>query len=127
MILDYISDKSKSESDGWWLLGLLAFMLFLRLAFFTLNFNVGLQSAIRLTGALQYLGFSKLLRLSNVNEKVLGQLVTCCTGDQERIAESVIISVLFFGKFRTRTSAIDCVACFLEQPFFVKFLFHHFS
>ena len=98
MILDYISDKTKDETDGWWLLALLALMLLLRLAFFTLNFNVGLQSAIRFTGALQYLAFSKLLRLANVNEKVIGQLITCCTGDQERIAEAVVIAVLLFGK-----------------------------
>ena len=64
MILDYVGDPSRDDSEGWWLLALLASMLLLRLAFFTLNFNVGLQTAIRLGGATQYLGFSKLLRQS---------------------------------------------------------------
>ena len=64
MILDYVGDPSRDDSEGWWLLALLASMLLLRLAFFTLNFNVGLQTAIRLGGATQYLGFSKLLRHS---------------------------------------------------------------
>ena len=99
MILDYISDKSRDESEGWWLLALLALMLVLRLAFFTLNFNVGLQTAIRLGGATQYLGFSKLLRLANVNEQALSKIVTFCTGDQERIGETVVIIVLLFGTF----------------------------
>ena len=98
MILDYVSDKSRDESEGWWLLALLALMLVLRLIFFNLNFNVGLQTAIRLCGATQYLGFSKLLRLSNINEQTLGQLVTFSTGDQERIGESIVIIVLLFGK-----------------------------
>ena len=98
LILDYINDPSKSESEGWQLLLALGLMLLSRLAFFTMNFNVGLQTAIRLSGATQYIGFSKLLRLSNPSDKALGQLVTCCTSDQERIAEAVIISVLFFGK-----------------------------
>ena len=97
LILDYINDPSKSESEGWQLLLALGLMLLSRLAFFTMNFNVGLQTAIRLSGATQYIGFSKLLRLSNPSDKALGQLVTCCTSDQERIAEAVIVSVLFFG------------------------------
>lgn len=98
MILEYISDPSRNETEGWQLLMLLAFMLMLRLTFFTFNFNVGLQTATRLSGATQYLGFSKLLRLSNPTDQALGQLVTCCTSDQERITEGVIVTVLFFGK-----------------------------
>ena len=98
MILDFVNDQSRDDSEGWWLLLVLTSVLLLRLAFFTLNFNVGLQTAIRLCGATQYLGFSKLLRLSNVNEQALGQLVTLTTGDQERIGETVVIIVLLFGK-----------------------------
>ena len=98
MILDFVSDQSRDASEGWWLLGLLATMLLLRSVFFGTNFNVSLVTAVRLCGATQYLGFSKLLRLSNVNDKVFGQLVTCITSDQERIMESVVIIVIFFGK-----------------------------
>ena len=39
-----------------------------------------------------------MLRLSNINEQALGQMVTFCTGDQERISETVVIIVLLFGK-----------------------------
>ena len=98
MILDYINDGERNESEGWYLLFGLSCMLFLRLIFFNLNFNVGLQTAIRLCGAVQYLGFSKLLRLSIPSDKALGQFITCCTSDQERICESVIISIFIFGK-----------------------------
>ena len=75
MILDYVGDPSRDDSEGWWLLALLASMLLLRLAFFTLNFNVGLQTAIRLGGATQYLGFSKLLRHNIYIRKVSFQLL----------------------------------------------------
>lgn len=98
MILDFINDAEREESEGWYLLLGLGIMLLLRLSLFTLNFNVGLQTAIRLSGATQYLGYSKLLRLANPTDKNLGQLITCCTSDQERIVETVVITVLLFGK-----------------------------
>ena len=98
MILDYINDPDREETEGVWLMALLTGILSLKLAFFTMNFNVGLQTAIRLSGATVYLGFSKFLRLAHVNDKALAQLITCCTSDQERIAESVVIAVLFAGK-----------------------------
>ena len=51
MILDFINDAEREESEGWYLLLGLGIMLLLRLSLFTLNFNVGLQTAIRLSGA----------------------------------------------------------------------------
>ena len=48
----------------------------------------------RIIGATQFLGFSKLLRLSNPNDAALGRLITYCTGDQERIHEAVVNGVL---------------------------------
>ena len=106
MILDFINDPTRDESEGWYLMLALSVMLLLRLALFTQNFNVGLQTAIRLCGATQYLGYSKLLRLSNPNDGALGQLVTHCTGDQERISEAVIVTVLFFGKCFSNCSGL---------------------
>ena len=47
-ILDYISDPDADVSKGLWLLGLLSLALFIKLAGFTLNFNVGLQSGLSL-------------------------------------------------------------------------------
>ena len=55
------------------------------------NFNY------RIIGATQFLGFSKLLRLSNPNDAALGKLITYCTGDQERIHEAVVNGVLLMG------------------------------
>ena len=43
------------------------------------------------------MGYSKLLRLASPNDSALGQLVTFCTGDLERINEAVVAGVLFFG------------------------------
>ena len=48
-------------------------------------------AAIRLVGALQYVGYSKLLRLASPSEAALGQLVTFVTGDQERIVEVCVM------------------------------------
>ena len=42
-------------------------------------------------GAVQYLGYSKLLRLASPSEAALGQLVTFVTGDQERIQEACVM------------------------------------
>jgi hypothetical protein len=98
LILDFINDQTIDESEGWYLLFGLGIALLLRMGLFTLNFNIGLESALRLCGAIQYLGFSKMLRLANPNDNALGQLVTFCTSDQERVGESVIVSVLLFGK-----------------------------
>ena len=52
----------------------------------------------RVSGATQFLGFSKLLRLSSPNDAALGKLVTYCTGDQERIHEAIVNGVLLMGK-----------------------------
>ena len=51
----------------------------------------------RVSGATQFLGFSKLLRLASPNDAALGKLVTYCTGDQERIHEAIVNGVLLMG------------------------------
>lgn len=53
---------------------------------------------MRVVGATQFLGYSKLLRLAAPNDAALGMLVTFCTGDQERIIEATIAGVLLVGK-----------------------------
>ena len=45
MILDYINDPEKEETEGVWLMALLTGILSLKMAFFTMNFNVGLQTS----------------------------------------------------------------------------------
>lgn len=68
-----------------------------------------LRPAIRLLSAVEYCGFSKLLRLTSPNEAALGQLITFTTvrppskyphnpqADHERIQDSVVNGCLFIG------------------------------
>lgn len=53
--------------------------------------------AIRLLSAVEYCGYSKLLRLTSPNEAALGQLITFTTADHERIQDSVVNGCLFIG------------------------------
>ena len=53
--------------------------------------------ANRVLSALVYIGYAKLLRLESPNDAALGQLVTFCTGDQERINEAVVAGTLLLG------------------------------
>ena len=41
--------------------------------------------AIRILGAVQFLGYSKLLRLASPNDQALGQFITFVANDHERI------------------------------------------
>ena len=54
-------------------------------------------TAIRLLSAVEYCGYSKLLRLTSPNEAALGQLITFTTADHERIQDSVVNGCLFIG------------------------------
>ena len=54
-------------------------------------------SGIRLLSAVEYCGYSKLLRLTSPNEAALGQLITFTTADHERIQDSVVNGCLFIG------------------------------
>ena len=55
------------------------------------------MSGIRLLSAVEYCGYSKLLRLTSPNEAALGQLITFTTADHERIQDSVVNGCLFIG------------------------------
>ena len=62
-----------------------------------LSSNIYKSKYYRVSGATQFLGFSKLLRLSSPNDAALGKLITYCTGDQERIHEAIVNGVLLMG------------------------------
>ena len=47
-------------------------------------------SAVRILGALQYLGYSKLLRLSSPSDSALGQFITFVSADHERIQDAIV-------------------------------------
>jgi ABC-type multidrug transport system fused ATPase/permease subunit len=82
---------------GW----LLVFALFAcqlsRTLLFNLAFNFGVRTALRVHGATQYLGYSKLLRLASPNDAALGQLITFFSADMERIHEAIVSGVMFTG------------------------------
>ena len=53
--------------------------------------------AMRALGALQFLGYSKLLRLGTPSDAALGQLITFVAADHERIQEACVMGTLFIG------------------------------
>ena len=72
----------------------------------------------RVSGATQFLGFSKLLRLSSPNDAALGKLVTYCTGDQERIHEAIVNGVLLMGKNFISRIHFD-LKCYIAMLFYL--------
>ena len=53
--------------------------------------------AIRLLSAVEFVGYSKLLRLTSPNDAALGQLITFTTADHDRIQDAVVHGVLLIG------------------------------
>ena len=52
---------------------------------------------MRVLGALQFLGYSKLLRLGTPSDAALGQFITFVAADHERIQEGCVMGPLFIG------------------------------
>ena len=64
---------------------------------FNMMQSIGIHTAIRLLAAVEFCGFSKLLRLTSPDEAALGQLITFTTADHERIQEAVVNSCMLVG------------------------------
>jgi hypothetical protein len=47
---------------------------------------------------MQHLVYKKMLLLRSGGEKILGQVLTFCTNEQERLFEACHMGVLLFGK-----------------------------
>ena len=110
MLLEYLSHGETDWIWGWTLVALLFVNQTTRVLIFSLTFNVGIRTSLRIHGSTQYLGFSKLLRLEAPNDSALGQLVTYFTGDMERIHEAVAAGILITGTPVIFTlSSIYCV------------------
>ena len=97
LLLDHSNNPQSPESRGFLLLLALFLIQLLRNVTWNIMFNIGTSTAVFVQGACQYLGFSKLLRLKSPGDNALGQLVTFCTGDYERINEAVFAGVLLVG------------------------------
>ncbi|XP_033609843.1 multidrug resistance-associated protein 5 isoform X2 [Cryptotermes secundus] len=93
-ILQYVEDKSVPL---WWGLTLV-FILFwcqlLRNYCFGAGYVMGLHTAIRVQGAVQHLIYKKMLLLRSGGERVLGQVLTFCTNEQERLFEACHMGIL---------------------------------
>ena len=46
---------------------------------------------------MEFVGYSKLLRLTSPNDAALGQLITFTTSDHDRIQDAVVNGVMFIG------------------------------
>ncbi|GLH12006.1 Multidrug resistance-associated protein 5 [Gryllus bimaculatus] len=98
-ILEYVSDKQE-EFPLWWGLMLVAILFvcqLLRNYCFGAGYVMGLHTAIRVQGAMQFLVYKKMLMLRSGGERVLGQILTFCTNEQERLFEACHMGVLMFG------------------------------
>ena len=113
-ILDYLKDPNSKLESGI----ILVILLFLTQLFRNITFNlqqsIGIHTGnqivvfifivkilfclgIRLLAAVEFVGFSKLLRLTSPNDAALGQLITFTTSDHERIQDAIVNGVMFIG------------------------------
>ncbi|XP_046999518.1 ATP-binding cassette sub-family C member 5-like isoform X1 [Schistocerca americana] len=106
-ILAYVEDK---KQPLWWGISLVA-MLFacqlLRNYCFGAGYVMGLHTATRVQGAMQHLIYKKMLLLRTGGDRVLGQILTFVTNEQERIFEACHMGVLLLG---TPVMFVMCVA-----------------
>ena len=106
LLLEYLEDPTLSYSYGIWIIVLLIGLQLIRNITFNLYMALGIQTGIcnlkripnrkqlilpglRLLGALQYLGYTKLLKLASPNDSALGLFITFVSADHERIHEAV--------------------------------------
>ncbi len=101
LILDNLNEEADSDDPhnlhGWLLAVLLFASQFWRSILFNLAFAVGIRTATRVNCALQYMAFSKMLRLAAPNDAALGQIVTFISNDMERVYETVVGGIMFTG------------------------------
>ena len=96
-ILDYIKEPNAPLSTGIFLVLCLFLAQLMRNLTFNMMQSIGIHTAIRLLAAVEFCGFSKLLRLTSPDEAALGQLITFTTADHERIQEAVVNSCMLVG------------------------------
>ncbi|XP_071446221.1 ATP-binding cassette sub-family C member 5-like [Hetaerina americana] len=97
LILGYVEDPGQGLEWGLSLVGMLFICQFLRNYCFGGSYMLGIHTAVRLQGALQFLIYKKMLLLHSGGEKALSQVITFCTNEQERIFEAVSMGVLILG------------------------------
>lgn len=96
-LLEFLENPDAPLSEGVMLLVLLFLVNVLRNITFRISQTMGVHTAIRLLGAAEFLGYSKLLKLSAPNDASLGKYLTFLAADHERISEAVVNGTLFIG------------------------------
>ncbi|XP_034256173.1 multidrug resistance-associated protein 5-like [Thrips palmi] len=97
LILQYVDDESQPLSWGLTLVGFLFAVQLLRNYCFGAAYVMGLHTAIRIQGSIQHLVYKKMLLLRSGGERTLGQIITFCTNEQERVFEAAHMGVLILG------------------------------
>merc|ERR1711892_311954 len=96
-LLDYLKDPLAPIETGISLLILLFLAQLFRNITFNIQQSIGIHTGIRLLSAVEFVGYSKLLRLTSPNDAALGQLITFTTSDHDRIQDAVVNGVMFIG------------------------------
>lgn len=97
LILQYVDDKTLPLSWGLTLVVMLFATQLLRNYCFGAAYVMGLHTAIRIQGSIQHLVYKKMLLLRSGGERALGQVITFCTNEQERVFEAAHMGVLILG------------------------------
>lgn len=97
LILQFVEDETQPLSWGLVLVGMLFATQLLRNYCFGAAYVMGLHTAIRLQGSIQHLVYKKMLLLRSGGERALGQVITFCTNEQERVFEAAHMGVLILG------------------------------
>lgn len=97
MLLTFVADLSAPMWQGLVLVFALFFSQLCRNLFFGMAYVINLHTATRLSGALQHIVYNKLLRLRASDEKALGQVVTFCSSEQERMFDAIHMGSIAVG------------------------------
>ncbi|XP_004713507.1 ATP-binding cassette sub-family C member 5 isoform X1 [Echinops telfairi] len=100
MVKRLLEYTQETESNLWFSL-LLVLGLFLtdvvRSWSLALTWALNYRTAIRLRGAILTMAFKKILKLKNMKEKSLGELVNVCSNDGQRMFEAAAVGSLLAG------------------------------
>ncbi|KAK3910281.1 Multidrug resistance-associated protein 5 [Frankliniella fusca] len=97
MILAFVEDKSEPLWYGLVLILGLFLSQLCRNLFFGMAYVINMHTATRLQGGLQHLVFNKVLKLRAIDDRALGQVVTFCSSEQERMFDAIHMGTITVG------------------------------
>lgn len=116
LILAFIDDKSQALWQGLLLILALFFSQLCRNLFFGMAYVINMHTATRLQGGLQHLVFNKVLRLRASDDRALGQVVTFCSSEQERMFDAIHMGSITVGSPVMFIMAVG-YSCWLMGPY----------